>query len=208
MLASRLNVENHVPGRMAIGRLAGDARDDGIASLDERRLFGKRLDLGIDALRAVFRRRSGAGGIGPVVIFDLTGDVARIGKTWRLAVHQTADVIAMHMGDHDDGDLIRCVSGRFHIGFQLTETIFAAACAKPGIEQDQFRSGIDQNGSKAVDGFRFRQKVCLHQFGDGFRLLIGAKGWMRTIAGPQSIEQCGDLEITQLETFETRSLGV
>ncbi len=114
----------------------------------------------------------------------------------------------MHVGDYDNADLVWRISGGLHIGFQLSQTIFPATGAKPGIKKDQFGPHIDQNGRKTVDGFCFWQKVCLHELGDRLGRLVCAEGRMRTIAWPQSVKQCGDLKISELEALEARSLGI
>jgi hypothetical protein len=60
-----------------------------------------------------FGRRAFPRLVGPEVIFGLTGDVARVLERRRSVFDQTADMVAMHMGECHDGDLVRHVTRRF-----------------------------------------------------------------------------------------------
>ena len=109
-------------------------------------------------------------------------------------------MIAMEMGEYDDRHRFRPVASGFHSLFQLAETVFAAAFAKPRIEKDEIVVEFDQRRRETVHEAVFGQKIGPHQFAHGLLALIHAEGRIRPLARAKTIENGRHPRVSKLET--------
>jgi len=113
-------------GRMAECGHAGHTGDNIVAITDKGHHVSHRAHVCLETL--VF-------GTGPVVVLDLTGHITGIRECRHAVGHQPTDVVAMHMGQHDDIDLIggiTCGRDRGDCG----------RAVQSGVKQNEFRARV------------------------------------------------------------------
>ncbi len=197
---------DHMPRGMAESGDGVDPRHHLGTVGDESGLFRQRHDLLQHRLVAVLGRRADAGRILPEVELHLSGHIAGVREGRRAALHEAADMIAVHMGDDDDRNLLGRIAGGANAVSKFSGPRLPAAFAEPGVEQHDLRSGIDQDRRKAVDETGGRQEILFEQRRDGFHRLIGAIGLVRIVRGARPIADHRHLEGTELEGLESRIL--
>ena len=191
LLAAGIQHVDHVTRRVPEGRHSGDTRHDAVAVAHELELLGEGRHLG-------GHRFVGLGG--PVVVVDLAADIAcvRIGQVAGV-VGQTADVVAVHMGDDDDRDVARRDPGGLQSGS-------GAGGAEARVEQHHFAAGPDnrrvEEELRLVGGYEVPRA-------DRRKLLgrhIQAEDGLDVFDSTRSRKQRRDLEIAQCKGVLDRVL--
>ena len=91
-----------------------------------------------------------AGRIDPEIIFRLAGGITCIGEGRLAAFHQAADMVAMHVGQHNDRHSPRGLYPAAVKAFgETTETVGAPAFTKPCVEQNDIRTGVDEHRGRS-----------------------------------------------------------
>jgi hypothetical protein len=134
----------------------------------------------------------------PEVVLGLGRHVARA-RQQRLAVlDQAPDVIRVEMGDHDDVDLLGREPGAREEPGQPAR-VRPASGAIPGIEQDQFRAGVDDHRSEADHHLVRRQEVLRRERLNLGRGHVRAEDRVRSVHLNRAIGNRRDLEVAEVE---------
>ena len=131
-----------------------------------------------------------------MVVFDLPGDVAGIGEGGAAIPRHAADMVAMHMGQDHDIDLIGAVARTLKRGGD------AFGC-KAGVEKDQFGAGVDEGRGEEELRDIGRQMGGAGGFRKGRVIGVQTEDRVRVGDGAGSGQKGRDLEIAVLEAAET-----
>ena len=113
----------------------------------------------------------------------------------------------MHVGDDDDGHILRLDACKRHARCCLAHAVAARAGAKTRVEENRFRSGLHDGWRKAVGQLVGRQVIGLQQGGNGLLGLVGAKCSLRLLHDGEAVIDDGHGEVAQFETAEGNAGG-
>ncbi len=195
-----------MPRRMTERGHGRDAGHDVAAIRDEGDLFRQRHDLRQHRLVPVLGRSADAGAVLPEVVLDLSGHIARIGKSGLSTLRQAPDMVTVHVSDDDDRHLFRGITGSLQAFRKLARARLATSLAKPGVEENDLGSGIDQDRGKAVDEAAGRQEILFQKLGDRLRRLIGTEDLVRLVRGARPVADHRHLEIPSFNVLKSALL--
>ncbi len=167
-----------------------------------REIRRDRRDRGIEKRTEKSGRSGFVSRIQPVVRFDLADSNHRVGKCHCAVRDHTAHMILMQMREQDLVDLFGLITRGAQIAGQPAATV-AIQHARAGVDQNQLRTGIDQ---ERIDRSLHRrlQKVArqvLRDFGLRHALNHGIDR-----KGMCAVEQCGHFEIADHDPVKARAL--
>ena len=207
-LARAFDVVDGVARRVAVGGHGADAGGNFVAILDEGELFGHRLDVALIKLGNAFGWAGHALRRRPEIMLVGSRHIGCVREGRIAAHHQPADMVGVVVGDDHLVDLLRRIAGGLQGVVDQVAGIGHACIAVAGVEQHQFRTGIDdyrgERDLQLVDGEEVGLRLRLELFLGG----VGAEDALRVFNGDRAVIDGGEGEVAQLEATMGRAFHI